>query len=126
MADNADTDDGAGLSPESLARAEAALARLGGTYLDWVAVDLATARACLDSGDLSRLYTIVHDIKGQAGTFGYPLVSTIATRLCQMLHAPSPPRTGISRLLEAMQTVITNRLEGDGGGQGRELLARLD
>ena len=126
MPDNADTDDGVGLSPESLARAEAALARLSSDYLDWVAADLATARACLDSGDLSRLYTIVHDIKGQAGTFGYPLVSTIGARLCQMLHAPSPPRTGLSRLLQAMQTVIADRLEGDGGAQGRELLARLD
>jgi len=126
MTDNADEDDSVGLSPDALARAEAALARLSDDYLRWVQADLATAQACLDSGDLSRLYTIVHDIKGQAATFGYPLVSTIGARLCQMLHAPSPPRTGVSRLLEAMQTVITHRLTDDGGAQGRELLKRLD
>lgn len=126
MPDDADANDCTSLSAEALARAEAALARLSGNYLDWVAADLAAARDCLDRGDLARMYTIVHDIKGQAGTFGYPLVSTIGARLCQMLHAPSPPRSGLSRLLETMQTIITNRLNGDGGAQGRELLARLD
>ncbi|MBR9972937.1 Hpt domain-containing protein [Magnetospirillum sulfuroxidans] len=126
MTDSVDKDDSVDLSPDALARAEAALARLSDDYLRWVEADLAAAQACLDSGDLSRLYTIVHDIKGQAATFGYPLVTAIGTRLCQMLHAPSPPQSGIFRLLHSMQTVISHRLTDDGGAQGRELLKRLD
>ena len=120
-------DDALPLDPESLARAEAALARLGTDYPRWIGADLAAARACLDPApDPIRLYRLVHDIKGQAGTFGYPLISAIAARLCAFLQAEPPYRDRVGRHLDAMAEVIARGLSGDGGEAGRELLSRLD
>lgn len=116
-----------GLDPEALARAEAALESLSRDYPRWLRADLAAARACLaPSLDPDRLYTILHDIKGQATTFGYPLISRISQHLCRMLSEETPPPDHIIPLLDAMESVVDHGLTGDGGAMGRELLARLD
>lgn len=116
-----------GLDCEALARAEAALANLSQDYPRWLRADLAAARACLTpSMDSDRLYTILHDIKGQATTFGYPLISRISQHLCQMLNGETPSPDHITALLDAMESVVDHGLTGDGGERGRELLARLD
>ncbi|CDL00357.1 Chemotaxis protein histidine kinase and related kinases [Magnetospirillum gryphiswaldense MSR-1 v2] len=116
-----------GLDCEALARAEAALESLSQDYPRWLRADLAAARACLTpSLDPDRLYTILHDIKGQATTFGYPLISRISQHLCRMLTDKAPPPDHIIALLDAMESVVDHGLTGDGGAMGRELLARLD
>ncbi|KIL97343.1 Chemotaxis protein histidine kinase [Paramagnetospirillum magnetotacticum MS-1] len=126
------------LSPEALARAEAALAGLSGRYLEWAEADAARMRACLDEiqasqADLAqllpRLFTISHDMKGQAATFGYPLVSELGNRLCRMIESrPAPTPQDVScmaRLGNAMARIITERMAGDGGEAGRALVAEL-
>lgn len=115
------------IDPAALARAEAALARLGHDYLRWVERDLDAARACLISTppDHHTLYRLAHDIKGQAGTFGYPLIGAIAQRLCQILAAGGGADP-VSRHLDAMAEAVARRLHGDDGDAARELLARLD
>ncbi|EME70604.1 hypothetical protein H261_07553 [Paramagnetospirillum caucaseum] len=123
------------LSPEILARAEAALAGLSGRYLEWAGADAARLRACLDEiltpgADLAlllpRLFTISHDMKGQAATFGYPLVSELGNRLCRLIETEPAPDPGglarMARLAEGMMQVIAQRLDGDGGETGRALL----
>jgi hypothetical protein len=123
------------ISPEALARAEAALAGLSQRYLDWATNDATRLRACIQdtlegniplATGLPRLFTIAHDMKGQAATFGYPLVSELGNRLCRLIEAnpPSDPSVlpQIARLAQAMTRVIAERLEGDGGEAGRRLL----
>ena len=124
------------LDPAALARAEAALANLSDRYLEWAEADLIRLEANLqDIFDrpkdrpelLERLFGIAHDMKGQGGTFGYPLVSHLGNRLCRLVEATSTPSPEelerISRLVGAMGTVVRNRLAGDGGDEGRRLLA---
>nr|WP_068428106.1 peptide ABC transporter substrate-binding protein [Magnetospirillum sp. XM-1]CUW37183.1 putative Chemotaxis protein histidine kinase and related kinases\ len=124
------------ISPEALARAESALAGLSGRYLDWATADSVRLRACLDEAQapgadlaalLPRLFTISHDMKGQATTFGYPLVSELGNRLCRLIEeagpAPAPEILArAARLADGMAQVIAERLEGDGGERGRILL----
>lgn len=125
------------LSPDDLARAEAALERLRGSYLDWAEADAGRLRACLAelrapgadaAAVLPRLFAISHDMKGQAGTFGYPLVSELGNRLCRLIEAePAPGPAALDRmasLVDGMARAVTERLSGDGGETGRELLAR--
>lgn len=133
MAGNGDLPE---LPPEILARAEAALAGLSGRYMDWAAADAARLRTCLgeiqtpgaDFGLLlPRLFTISHDMKGQAATFGYPLVSELGNRLCRLIEEGTAPDSEavarMVRLAEGMERVIAERLDGDGGETGRALLA---
>jgi hypothetical protein len=124
------------LSPDDLARAEAALARLSGSYLDWAEADAARLRACLaevlaPGADLTvllpRLFTISHDMKGQAATFGYPLLSELGNRLCRLIEdqpAPGPEiLERMAALADGMGRVVAERLSGDGGEAGCELRA---
>lgn len=79
----------------------------------------------------------LHNIKGQAGTFDYALVTELARRGHDLLRAarahPEPAARShveIARALgsitTAMQRVAANRLHGDGGEAGLRLLAKLD
>lgn len=124
------------VDPAALARAEAALADLSRSYLVWVTADLVRLDDCLAhmlshpedwSEGLSRLFAIIHDMKGQGATFGYPLISDLGGRLCRLLEASPEPtaenRRRISVLAAAMGRVIRDRLAGDGGEDGRRLLA---
>ncbi len=127
------------IDPDALARAEAALARLASDYLSWAEADCAALRACLaeiaahpaDAADgLWRLFRIAHDMKGQAGTFNFPLITDVAGRLCRTIEAaPEPDAAGLARLgahIEALAEIILDRLGGDGGDRGRKILARLE
>lgn len=128
------------LDPDALARAEAALAKLSENYLTWAEADVASLRAIIGeirehpsefSADtipdiLWRLFRVAHDVKGQATTFGYPLVTEIGRRLCAVIEAGTPDIEMLSRHVEAIAEVIALRLTGDGGQTGQEILARLD
>src|SRR5258708_32088669 len=86
---------GRGIDQEQLARAEAAVAALAVDYVAWATRDLAAMRDIAASlaaaADVDRLYAISHDVKGQGGSFGYPLVTAIAGSLCRFLkHLRQP------------------------------------
>lgn len=117
-------DDFPDLDPEALARAEAALAALSDAYLAWADADLAKLRAAMEPFRPEALFAVAHDIKGQAGTFGFPLVTELAHRLCRALEGPAEPQR-VALLVEVLAEAMTCRLDGDGGGHGRRLLARL-
>ena len=75
-------------------------------------------------GERDRMFAIAHDIKGQAGTFGYPLLSDLAARLCRLLQTDGAE--GAGSLVAAMAEVVRDRLAGDGGERGREMVAGLE
>lgn len=137
MADS-DGEDGSPpeLDPAALARAEAALDALSGQYLAWAKADLARLAACLelalaDGGKphLRELFGIAHDMKGQAATFGYPLVSHLGSHLCRLIEAVEaghqPSLAPATALVAAMGQILSERLEGDGGETGHRLMADL-
>lgn len=126
-------DDNPALDPAALARAEAALAALADSYLGWAAADLlrleaALARLRAEPGpeSLRALFRIAHDMKGQASTFGYPLITDFANRLCRRIEADPADIPLMARLVAAIGAVLTGRLADDGGEAGRRLLADLD
>ncbi len=128
------------LDPEALARAEAALSALSDEYLRWIEADLlrlATALAALRSAGAAQwhaaaaaVFAVAHDIKGQAATFDYPLLSRLGLALCRLVHAAKGVDAVLLRRLdmvaEAMAQVVAQRLSGDGGADGRDLLRRLE
>lgn len=134
MADDGELPD---LPPDILAKAEAALAGLNDRYLAWAEADSARLRACIEEAGLAgadrravlaRLFTIAHDMKGQAATFGYPLVTELGNRICRLVEAEAAPDAETLRrlesLVEAIGGVVAGRLSGDGGEAGRRLLER--
>ncbi len=86
---------------DPVARAEQALAELSSEFGAWMEMECArldaARRQARSSGwstaDRDELFRAAHDIKGQAATFGFPLIAPVAESLCRLIeHAPDPSR----------------------------------
>jgi hypothetical protein len=123
----------------AIERAEQATANLAGDYLEWVQEDLEkiqnAANALIVAKDddaasgLNDVFQISHDMKGQGGSFGYQLMTSIGDMLCGLVEgrqeAPPDLIEAIQVHIATMKLVIAERMEGDGGMEGRTLLKGL-
>lgn len=122
----------------ALAKAEAVIHNLADDYLDWVTEDfirLEVAFANLkdgapdDRGHIDAIFSVVHDMKGQGGSFGYPLMTQISDLLCGVLENAerlgSREQRAIRVYIDAMRVVITHKLKDEGGKEGTQLLMGL-
>ena len=87
------------------------------------------------SGDLDQLaqqiFQISHDIKGQDGSFGYPLMTIIGGQLCAFIDKRKKAVDAgavevIGLHINAMQLVVAQALTGDGGAIGDQLVTGLE
>ena len=120
-------------------RAEALVASLKVEYLERVQEQLdrmeRLIRSACDEADagcgmtLEALSRISHEIKGQAGTFGFDLITTIGTSLCDYVEEVEKPGADDVTVVEihvnAMRVVVAENIQGDGGKMGRQLLAGM-
>ena len=126
------------LDADALAKAEEALASASQDYPQWalqtVAQMTALHKQCQqpDAATIElfdRLRRMAHDLKGQGGTFGYPLVTSIA----QSLHRFVSPgeKATVTRLeiikshIDALRVVLKEQIKSEGGDSGKMLLAGL-
>ncbi len=72
---------------------------------------------------------IAHDIKGQGGSFGYPMITQIGNSLSTLLkHEQLLSEPGLELLGEhvnALDTILDKAIEGDGGNLGARYVERL-
>ena len=84
-------------------------------------------RANLISQDLFR---IVHDMKGQGATFGYDLVTDIGNHLCRYIERFDTFDEAKMQIIElhinALETIIKQKLIHDGGALGQELKIKIE
>lgn len=120
----------------AVASAQAALAGLADKYVGWVNDDLKrldVAIAGVTDGNnaeaLREVYGVAHDIKGQGSTFGYHLITDIGLLLCRYteraIERKKVDRAVIDAHVEALRTVVDNRIQGPAGELGREILDAL-
>jgi HPt (histidine-containing phosphotransfer) domain-containing protein len=86
---------------DPIARAEQALAKLAPEFSDWMNSELkrldkarheVTSKG-FDGATRDALFHAVHDIKGEAATFGFPAVAAAADSLCRLIeHSPDIKR----------------------------------
>ena len=124
-----------------LHRAERALSALKDQYMEWVHRDLdllhETLEGGLDDDDPARREEVIqqlrrlsHDMRGQGGTFGYPLVSQVAGALNEVLKLPHLSAERLVRLIrlhaDVIKRILDNRIEGEGGKAGPKIIERLN
>ena len=127
------------VDPAALARAEQAIADLGGEYLDWVQEDLKKLEDgfnALKASDgvgqelIGVIFRVAHEIKGQGGSFGYDLMTLIGNQLCHFveeLAEAGPSEVEVIGLhLDALKLVMAKQMRGDGGRAGQALLQGLE
>ncbi|MEQ8371088.1 MAG: Hpt domain-containing protein [Alphaproteobacteria bacterium] len=124
--------------PEAALRAaEAEVSALGGAFLTQAEAeiryirDLAIAARTKRAPDdaTNRMFTIAHNLKGQGGTFDYPLLSQIAASLCDLLNQHTAERGRVLTIVDhhvaALDIIVQRRLSGSGGALGTQLVNRL-
>jgi len=95
--------------------------------------DLLSSVREKSSGDPSvgeAMYAIAHNIKGMGTSFGFLLMTDLGTTLCTYLRG-LPKDSGISvpiieAHLKAMDVILNNKIDGDGGEMGEKLKTRID
>ena len=122
---------------DPVARAEAALAELAEDFAQWmeqecVRLDKArkTVRASgFNQGTRDALFLAAHDIKGQAATFGFPLVTPVADSLCRLIeHTPEMKRIPmelIDQHVDAVRAITHKNTRGDSEANAAKLAAKL-
>jgi len=127
-----------------LARSEPEIAALATQYATSLQSDLAAlqrnvavlrgAKATAGARQASRaaieeIYARCHELRGLAGSFGYPLVSRIADSLCRFVElaggAPGQFCDVIAAHVDAIRAVVHQDAGVDGGSLGRALMAGL-
>lgn len=122
----------------ALERAEQVIANLSDDYLLWAQDDLKrleeTLRALKENpgggkDKIHEIFQISHDMKGQGGSFNYPLMTAVGDRLCRLVEKWE--KVGkreiemIALHVDAMKLIIAQHMEGDGGAEGQKMLNGL-
>jgi len=124
---------------EMLRRAEEAVESLKAEYPEWVGHHLAaledacrTIRAEPEASvpQLAAIADLSHDVKGEGTTYGYPLMTQLGASLHRFVTNMKACSTVQIEIIEnhvsAMRVVIRERIEGDGGALGHEIVGSLE
>ncbi len=118
---------------DPVARAEKALADLSTEFSSWMESEcerLDKARRDIAVGGFTKaskdaLFHAAHDIKGEAATFGFPLVALAADSLCRLIeHTPDVTRIPIKLVdqhVDAVRAIYREYARSD----AKELAAKL-
>ena len=130
---------GGGPTPEMLEKAEEAIAKMSDEYPAWAMKDIESLTNLLDEAELEEakrienleaIFQIAHDMRGQGGSFGYPLMTRVGSSLCrftEVLNNPDNRGLVVVRAhIDAMRAVIGNKVKGDGGRVGRQIARGLE
>lgn len=99
---------------DPVARAEAALAELSSDFGSWMNAEcdrLEAARQDVKRDGFTEkthqaMFHAAHDIKGEAGTFGFPAVAGVANSLCRLLeHTPDIKRIPVTLVEQHVDAV---------------------
>jgi hypothetical protein len=79
-----------------------------------------------------KIFSIMHDLRGEGANFGYPLVARIATSMNHYLDsAPAGERARkdldvIRAHVDALRGVLANKLKGETGEIGAKIVGGLE
>lgn len=121
-----------------IAQAEETVQKLGGEFEGIFAesvASLASAMAEVRKTGMDRergliqMRRLLHDLRGQAGTFGYPLVSQVGDSACKFIDLSEDIGTNevavLAMHIDALKAINQSKITGDGGPIGHELMSGL-
>jgi HPt (histidine-containing phosphotransfer) domain-containing protein len=122
---------------DPIVRAEKALAALAPQFASWMDSECERLDKCrqkIIKGGLIRpnrqaLFHAAHDIKGEAATFGFPLVAAAADSLCRLIeHTPDAmriPMKLVDQHVDAVRAIYREYARSDAVELAAQLTSRL-
>ena len=93
------------------------------------AFEVLAGEASVDRAHLQTIYGMAHELRGEAGIYGYTLIGKIASLLCQYVdalgEAAKADIRAIGAHVNALQVADANGLTGDSSEAGRKLISHL-
>ncbi len=115
------------LKPEAaIKEAEAALIPFKENYATRLKSHLAQMQEALETEDFATLAILANNLKGEAGTMGWPLVSQAAGWMRQLLEAEKdePDLPAITLFVQALAHMFAEKMVGE-AEQGVVLIKQL-
>jgi CheY-like chemotaxis protein len=129
--------------PMIIQAAEKRIQALVGDYADWVkkyirsmtdseaALSSDPKKAQTNKKHVANINRIAHELRGQSGTFDYPLITKLAKSLYEVTADPGRKITAdrkklVDAHIDAIRTVFKNRITGEGGEVGIALLRDIE
>ncbi len=117
-------------------RAEKALEELSSEFFSWMDTEVVKLQQAFDdleqngpsSDRMTKLFKIVHEIRGCASTFGFPFATSVANGLAQIiLHCDQrmPPIGLINSHVSAIRAIVREDARGSTDATARALSDQL-
>jgi chemotaxis protein histidine kinase CheA len=119
-----------------LVKAESALQNISVDFPQWMAKEIEGLRAKrddirahgLNNENAKDFFYLLHNVRGQAATLGFPLVGQIAGSLCEVVQhvaAKDIPPSVIEQHIDAILAIVHEKASGEGNDIARKLVSRL-
>jgi hypothetical protein len=129
-----------GVDAAMLEKAEALMANFQGDFVVWVQEDLKKLQQHFDAAAalpveerghaMKEVFGVLHNMKGQGGSFGFPLITSLANMLCRFMEKATtfgqPEMEAVNVCVNAIRLVVAERLAGDGGTKGEKLIKGIE
>lgn len=123
-----------GPSQEMLAKAESAISEMSDDYPNWAIEDVNQLGKLVEQTELGvgngkqimgEAFKLAHDMRGQGGSFGYPLMTRIAGSFCRFVENLEEIDQGAVDIcaahVKSMRAVLQNKVKGNGGPIGAQI-----
>lgn len=130
---------GRGVSPDMLEEAQRKVDAMKPEYESWSGNDLARLYALYEKAvaqpaerrhHMTDLFETAHNMRGDGGSYEYPLVTKIAGSLSSFIEDTAEPGPKdfevIKAHLDALSIVISQKMSGEGGAIGKVLVKELE
>ncbi|MDH3701256.1 MAG: hypothetical protein OEU46_08070 [Alphaproteobacteria bacterium] len=129
---------GGAISEAMLKKANQVIEEMTASFVDVLRVEIdkmialsQDAKSASDKSALvERIFEVSHDLRGQASTFDFPLVTRIGSSLCCFTEAADLSDVRAHEVIDAhinsMKLVVTQGLRGDGGAVGQKIATGLE
>ena len=129
--------DGSQAAVQAIANAEQALDDLSVKFTDWMAVEVGNLHesrvrakhAGFAPVSLERLFSAAHDLKGHAGTLGYPFAGDICASLCRLLErrlrGGRLPADLVDQHVDAVRAILREGATGRDHAKASVLVSKL-
>lgn len=100
-------------------------------YLNRLSQQVADAKSRVGerTANFEDINLVAHELRGQGGTFGYPLITVFAKSLYDVTKPPCAQDDNTLEIvkahIDAMRAVMREKIEGDGGEVGQQLFKIL-
>ena len=129
---------GGAISEAMLKKANHVIEEMTASFVDVLRVEIdkmialsQDAKSASDKSALvEQIFEVSHDLRGQASTFDFPLVTRIGASLCRFTEAADLSDTRAHEVIDvqfnSMKLVVTQGLRGDGGAAGQNIATGLE